>query len=182
MLGCVSEFSPKPKGYPRFDLPTPAYQAMQEQHPYFFEYSKYAIISADTTRFTEPHWIDIRYPQWDAVVQLTYKAIDKNPQKLIELTEDARKLVNKHQIKASGIEEFEAKTKKGHKAYLFKLSGQVPSQFQFYTTDSVQHFLRGALYFNTSTQNDSLAPAIDYITNDMIHMLNSLEWRNLPQK
>ena len=49
-------------------------------------------------------------------------------------------------------------------------------QFQFITTDSVNHFLRGALYFQVATKNDSLAPIIEYIKKDMIHILNTLEW------
>jgi gliding motility-associated lipoprotein GldD len=57
------------------------------------------------------------------------------------------------------------------------LSGEVPSQFQFYITDSTRHFLRGALYFPTATKNDSLAPIINYIKQDMIHLLNTTRWK-----
>ena len=59
-----------------------------------------------------------------------------------------------------------------------ELSGQVPSQVQFYTTDMAQHFLRGALYFNTATQNDYLAPVIAFIKEDIIHMIQTLEWKD----
>ena len=58
------------------------------------------------------------------------------------------------------------------------LQGEVPSQFQFFSTDSVHHFIRGALYFNTATKNDSLAPSIEFVKMDIIHMLNTLEWRD----
>ena len=58
-----------------------------------------------------------------------------------------------------------------------ELYGDVPSQFQFVCTDSVNNFLRGALYFNTKVKNDSLAPAIDYVKSDIIHLLNTLEWK-----
>ena len=50
--------------------------------------------------------------------------------------------------------------------------------FQFTMTDSTRNFLRGALYFNTAVQNDSLKPAIEYVKKDMMRMINSLEWKN----
>ena len=68
------------------------------------------------------------------------------------------------------------KTKNGLNAIIIDLKGEVPTQFQFITTDSVNHFLRGALYFQVATKNDSLAPIIEYIKKDMIHILNTLEW------
>jgi hypothetical protein len=47
----------------------------------------------------------------------------------------------------------------------------------FVTTDSTTNFLRGALYFNTATDNDSLQPIITYIRHDILHLLNTLKWR-----
>ena len=38
-------------------------------------------------------------------------------------------------------------TPSGMRVSVFELQGEVPSQFQFYTTDSTKHFFRGALYF-----------------------------------
>ena len=52
----------------------------------------------------------------------------------------------------------------------------MPTQFQFHITDSSSHFLRGALYFNIATKNDSLAPIINFVKIDMIHLINTLEW------
>ena len=63
------------------------------------------------------------------------------------------------------------------RASVFELQGEVPSQFQFYTTDSTRHFFRGALYFRTATDNDSLAPVIEYVKTDMIRMLNTLKYK-----
>ena len=77
--------------------------------------------------------------------------------------EDARKLTGKHQIKATAIDERIMQMPNGMRASVFELQGEVPSQFQFYTTDSTRHFLRGALYFKTATANDSLAPVIEYV-------------------
>ncbi|WP_240676223.1 gliding motility lipoprotein GldD [Botryobacter ruber] len=177
MVACGAEYTPKPKGYNRIDLPEPAYRPLQEAHPYTFEYSKYAKIRPDSSLIAEPHWINVYYPSLQANVQLTYKPLQNDPKQLNDLIEDARKLTSKHQIKAYSIEETEVKTPQGDLASVFELTGEVPSQFQFYVTDSTKHFLRGALYFRTATQNDSLAPVIEYVKKDIIHMLNTLEWR-----
>ncbi len=180
LAACEPEFVPKPKGYNRIDLPTPSYRPLEAAHPYTFEYSAHAIVTDDTTGRVEPHWIDITYPDLSAKVQFTYKSLANQPQKFQELNEDARRLTAKHHIKAYAIEELQVRTRSGHTATLFELSGEVPSQFQFFVTDSVAHFLRGALYFPTATQNDSLAPIIEFVKTDMVHLLNTLEWQQVP--
>ena len=93
------------------------------------------------------------------------------------MLDDSYKLTSKHQIKAYAIDESILRTSNGHTAVVAELSGEVPSQFQFFSTDSTQHFLRGALYFPTATKNDSLKPIIDFIKVDIIHMLNTLDWK-----
>ena len=178
IASCNAEYTPKPKGYNRIDLPEAAYQQLQDEHPYTFEFSEHAKIRPDSSMIAQPHWINIIYPSLGANVQLTYKAINNNPKVLNDLIEDARKLTGKHQVKAYSIEETEIKTPQGDVASVFELTGEVPSQFQFYVTDTTTHFFRGALYFKTATQNDSLAPVIEYVKKDIIHLLNTLEFKD----
>ena len=175
---CTQTYQPKEHGFPRMELPTPVYRPLQENHPYSFEVSKWAIAYPDSGRLAQPHWLNIKYPFLSAEVQLTYADIKGDMKLLNEYIEDARTLINKHNIKAYGIEETKMRTAAGQTAHVFSLTGQVPTQFQFYTTDSSRHFLRGALYFRTATENDSLAPAIRYISQDMLHLLNTLRWKN----
>lgn len=182
LTACSSEpeYVPKPKGYNRIDLPEASYQPLPDSFPYFFEYSRYAIIRPDSSWMAEPFWIHIIYPEFGrAEVQVTYKDISANPRRLLaELIDDSYRLTSKHQIKAYSIEERIYQNAMGQKAAVFELSGEVPSQFQFYTTDSVRHFLRGALYFRTASKNDSLAPVIEFIKKDILHMLNTTRWNN----
>lgn len=179
VAGCASEpdFTPKPKGYNRIDLPPHAYQQLAPGHPYTFEYSRAAKILRDSSYLAQPHWINVYYPQLKASVQLTYADLRANPKGYNRLLEDARKLTNKHEIKASAIDERTLKTPNGMRVSVFELQGEVPSQFQFYTTDSTRHFLRGALYFRIATANDSLAPVIEYVKQDMVRLLNTLKYQ-----
>ena len=180
LLGCQSgepAYSPKPKGYNRIALPPHRYVALSEEHPYQFEISKWAVVLPDTFAVAEPHWIFIHYPKLNANIQLTYKPTLNNPKKLSDHIEDAYKLAAKHQIRALAIQEQTIRTQSGQAATLFRIEGDVASQFQFYTTDTTQHFLRGAVYLSSATQNDSLAPVIDYLKQDALHLLNTLRWR-----
>jgi len=178
LWGCSSEFMPKPKGYNRIILPAHEYTTLPDTLPYSFQYSKHAKILKDSSWIAEPYWIDIYYPEFVASIQVSYKPVKNDIELLKEYLATAYKLTSKHQVKAYAIDEAVVKTNHGKTAVVAKLSGEVPSQYQFFTTDSTNHFLRGALYFNTATQNDSLAPVIDYVKEDIMKLLNTLEWQD----
>lgn len=172
-----ADYVPKPKGYPRIDMPAARYVAIAPGHPYQFQVNQIARVLPDTFKRAEPHWIFVYYPTLKATVQLTYKPVNNDIERLRNLLGDAYKLTAKHNVKAYSIQQQKVKLKNGIAASLISLEGEVPTQFQFVTTDSTRHFLRGALYFDTATANDSLAPVIDYVRADMMHMLNTLVWK-----
>jgi gliding motility-associated lipoprotein GldD len=134
-------------------------------------------VEADSFNLQEEAWINLNYPDFGAKVHLTYKKIDDKTS-FKKLSSDAFKLTAKHQIKAYGIEEAVLITPNGYSAVVAELSGEVPTQFQFFVTDSTTHFLRGAVYFNTAMKNDSLAPVIEYLKIDMTHLMNTLKFVN----
>lgn len=168
---------PKPYGHPHISLPAHTYQPLAGNFPYDFEFSTHAVVEPDTSPMTEPYWINIHYPSFQADIQITYKPVKKDLQLLHTYLEDSYKLSMKHQIRAYAIDSQVIQTPHGLTATLITLQGEVPTPFQFYTTDSIHHFLRGALYFPTSLENDYLAPIIDFIKVDIRHMLNTLQWK-----
>jgi gliding motility-associated lipoprotein GldD len=176
--GCDKTYLPKPLGYNRLELPAPAYLVLPDTLPYTFEYSRYARLLDDTSSINERYWIELYYPLLNSTVHITYKSLRHNQKLLKEYLDDAYRLTAKHQIKAYAINEVITKTPNGKTAVIAELDGEVPSQFQFTITDSTENFLRGALYFNTKVQNDSLAPAIEYMKKDIMHLINTLEWKN----
>jgi gliding motility-associated lipoprotein GldD len=178
MLSCEKQYLPKPLGYNRLDLPAQEYLLLPDTLPYSFEYSKHARLLDDSSAINEPYWIELYYPMLKSNIHITYKQLNKSQKLLKELSDDAYKLTSKHQIKAYAINEMITKTPSGKTAVIAELEGEVPSQFQFTITDSTRNFLRGALYFNTKVQNDSLAPAIEYMKKDIMHLINTLEWKN----
>lgn len=179
LSACTETYIPKERGYHKIDLPEHKYVELQHgSHPYSFEHSVYAKVQPHRkSTISEPHWIDLVYPQFGASIELTYKAVP-NAKEFDKMLNDARKLTNKHNIKAYAIDETMIRSKSGVSATVFELNGEIPSQFQFYATDSSDHFFRGALYFKTSTKNDSLRPVINYLSYDIVHMLNTLSWND----
>jgi len=176
-VSCKKDYQPKPLGYNRLVLPEPVYQLSPDTLPYRFEYSQYAKFLKDTSWVSDKHWVEIYYPEMKANIHITYKRI-KNLEQLKSYFNDAFVLTAKHQIKANAIDEVVVKTPSGKTATISELNGEVPSQFQFTITDSTRHFLRGAVYFYTKVSNDSLAPAIDYMKKDAMHLINTVDWRN----
>lgn len=177
-MGCGDNYLPKPKGYNRIDLPDFSYQLLPDSFPYSFEYSKHAKLFRDSSWISERYWINLYYPYFDASIQITYKPVTGSV--IGEFLSDSYKLTSQHNIKAYAIEEKIIELPNGLYASFTELEGQVPTQVQFHMTDkdSTSHFIRGALYFKTATKNDSLAPVIDYLKQDILRMITSLEWRD----
>jgi len=178
VVSCDQGYLPKPLGYNRLDLPEPQYRALPDSLPYSFEYSTHAKLLDDTSWVSERYWIEIYYPALRSNIHITYKALNNSEKLLREFIDDAYTLTAKHQIKAYAIDEVIQQTPSGKTAVIAEIEGEVPSQFQFTITDSTRNFMRGALYFNTKVHNDSLAPAIDYMKREMMHIINTLEWKS----
>ena len=176
LCSCERHYLPKSLGYNRIALPPQAYRSLPDTLPYHFEYSQHALLLKDTSWIRDRFWVEIYYPTLKANVHVTYKKINNDEKLLREYLNDAYVLTAKHQLKANAIDEVIIKTKNGKTAVIAELEGEVPSQFQFTITDSTQNFLRGALYFNTKVNNDSLQPAIEFMKKEIMHMINTMDW------
>ena len=176
LTACETNWLPKPTGYNKIDLPAHSFETLSGDRPYQLDFSKFSSVEPDSFNLSEKTWINLNYKDFGAKVHLTYKKIGADGVNFESLSRDAFRLTAKHQIKAYGIEEGVLITPNGYTAVVAELSGEVPTQFQFFVTDSTHHFLRGALYFNTAMKNDSLAPIIEFIKIDMTHLMNSVKF------
>ena len=82
-----------------------------------------------------------------ATLYLTYQKVGKN--NLDSLLRDAQKLAYDHAVKAESIPEqpFVNKDKDVYGMF-YMINGNAATQAEFYATDSLQHFVNGALYFD----------------------------------
>ena len=173
---CQQNYVPKPRGYFRIELPARAYREMDSTLPYSFSYPVYCKITPDTYAPNEPTWINVEFPKLNAKLHLSYKKIDNN---LAKYLDDTHMLVSKHIPKATAIEESQISNPE-HRMFgtIYKIQGsEAASVYQFYVTDSIHHFMRGALYFNSEPNNDSLVPVIDFVSKDIEHIIETLRWK-----
>lgn len=179
LVSCNNEdYYPKPRGYLRIDLPEHTYQTFDSTFPYRFEYSQSAHITFDEYTRQNPYWMNVDYPRYKGRIHLSYKSLEGR--ELYTFTEDAREMAFKHAPKAIGIKESYF-TDPEDQVYgmAFTIEGKdAASPYQFYCTDSTNHFVRGALYFHVNPNNDSLQPVIDFIISDVEHMFQTFHWKN----
>ncbi|MDX9942209.1 MAG: gliding motility lipoprotein GldD [Bacteroidales bacterium] len=178
LFACQGNYSPKPRGFFRIDLPEKEYVLFDSIFPYAFEYPSYGEFVPDRRTSSEPYWGNLEFPQFKGTVHLSYKEVE-NEGDLVQYFEDARSFAQKHIPKATAISE-ELLIDDRRKVYgvLYEIKGnEAASTLQFYVTDSLDHFLRGALYFSVSPNNDSLGPVIDFLEEDIRHLINTLQWK-----
>ena len=182
LVACNSDYTVgKRRGYFKIDFPRKAYRIFdQPGYPYTFEYPVYSNIVKDTTFFDtrpeNPWWINIDFPQFSARVHISYKEIGKN--KFDSLVNDAFQLSYKqHTYKASAIEDSAMVTPNHIHGMYFTLAGNTATANQFFLTDSTRHFLRGALYFSATPNEDSISIVNDFLKKDLFHLINTLKWR-----
>jgi len=169
---------PKPKGYPRIELPSNASKALNYPGPFEFEIAQVAVVRPAPGRpeFPGGLWLNIDYPDFRSTIYLTYLPVTNN---LPELLDAANQQVYQgHVTMSEGIEE-RALVDSERKVFgrVFQLLGPVATPVQFYLTDSARHFLRGSLYFNYAANYDSIAPILTYLNQDIDRMMSSLVWK-----
>lgn len=174
LASCGEDPTPRPRGQLRLDLPKKAYVEHGSGCPYRLHVPEMTEVQIPP-KGEGRCWKNIHYPSMDATIYLTYTPIEDN---LARLLKDSRDLTYEHHIKATDIRSEQIRRPES-KVYglLYEVSGDVASNTQFYLTDSTSHFIRGALYFDTRPNWDSLAPAVAYINQDIRHMIQEMEWR-----
>ena len=172
------QYQPKPRGYFRIDFPEKQYVKLDSMNYYSFEYPTYSIITPDYLSLQEKEWVNVEYPAYKGTIHISYKTVNDN---LNVYLEDSYSMMTKHISRAMGIRDSViVNPDRNVYGLVYFLEGEgVASPMQFYLTDSVNHFMRGSLYFNVKTNNDSLAPVIDFILDDVRHLIETIEWKTV---
>lgn len=174
-ISCRQDINvPKPKAYLKLDYPTAEYQYTDTKLPFLFD--KNLLSSLEVIRKNNIiEGVNLVYKPMNASIYISYKFVDYNLDNLIK---SSLSITQQHAKIAHSVSEKEF-TNNISRVYgkIFDLSGPVASQIQFYATDSINHFLSGALYFNTRPNYDSIYPATRYIQNDIIRLMESIEWK-----
>jgi len=171
LTSCKNDVLPKPKSYLNLEYPMAEYHRFQNDCPFSFAISKESDIE-----FQAGCGALISYPKLNANVHITYRRVQNN---LNQILLEADRLTTKHTIKADAIipHPFENSEKKVF-GVLFDVQGESASNVQFHLTDSSKHLLTAALYFKVQPNYDSIYPAVAYIKNDMMKMMETFVWED----
>ena len=173
LFSCKEDYTVKPIGQVRLEYPQPKYLDFDSDCAFTFKYSDQSIIKEKEN----PCWFVLHYPEMKANIYLTYFEI-KGKEDLAMKIKDSEKLVQEQTVKASYISprEFIFDDSKVY-GTLFELGGDSAINLQFHATDSTRNLLTGSIYFSTPPKYDSLQPAIQYIKNDVVHLIETLKWK-----
>ena len=167
---------PKPSTYLRTEFPEHTYHRYRSPQDFSFELpdlftpknfeqakNNYSVQEIDLGPLNGTLFLYyIRIPAADSLPQIINFANDK---------------VDEHKIMADKID-FEQIIRPQKRVFgtFFELKGNVATNYQFYLTDSLTHFMRGEVLLNCRPNYDSLRPALQYLKKDLKALVNSFEW------
>ncbi len=182
LVGCRPEIPvPKKRGYFRIELPQRGYQTFARPgYPYAFEYPAYGSITKDSSVLRDqpgnPYWLNIDVASLGARIYLSYTPIGGRAS-LAQLLDDSHFMTYYHTKRADYMDDRLFQNAQGVHGAVYEWGGDAASAYQFIATDSVRHFVRGALYFDATPNADSLRPAADFLKADLEHLLKTFRWQ-----
>ncbi|MCF0206376.1 MAG: gliding motility lipoprotein GldD [Bacteroidales bacterium] len=162
---------PRPRGYFRISFPEKEYKQYDAECPFKFCIPTYSFLIKEQTDC----WFNVYFPSYKATIYMTYRGINGDIDTLLN---DAHDFAYKHTIKADAIEE-RIFVNDSARVFgcMYDIKGNVASPLQFFVTDSTDNFMRGSLYFDARPNKDSLAPVVDFIRGDVVHFIETFEWK-----
>lgn len=171
LINCSENYTPKPRAFFKLDFPQKEYHKIKFNCPFEFDLPNYAIIINGKTDCL----FDIDFPKQNGKIHITYFALNNN---LYEHTEESRSLAYKHNIMVDAItEQIFINDSLGVYGILYSYQGNSATSTQFFLTDSINHFFRGALYFQNEI-NDSILPINNFLREDIRNIIESFRWKN----
>ena len=174
-FSCVESNLPKQSAFLRIEFPEPNYIALKEiKIPIDFYYN----LSAANINVINPEKFSLNYPKMNLVVDISLNEITK-AEDLENKFRDFSLTLETHSKKSNGmfIRDYEDLNNRVY-AKIFELRGDVASPIQFYLTDSISNFISGSLNLKFKSKYDSIFPTIQYVKNDILFFVESLNWRS----
>ena len=171
---CVESSLPKQRAYLRIEFPEPSYIALKEiKSPVDFYYN----LNAADINVINTRQFSINYIKMNLVVDMSLKKISK-VEDLENNFRDFSLTLETHSKKSNGmfVREYEDVDNRVY-AKIFEMRGNVASPIQFYLTDSTSNFIKGSLNLKFKPKYDSIFPTIQYVKNDILVLVESLNWR-----
>ena len=171
LISCADEYTPKPRGFFKLDLPKKTYGIIELECPFSFEIPNYSVVVPSNNDCL----FDINFVELNGTLHVTYIELNND---LYEHSEQSRELAYKHNVIADGISE-QLYLNDSLRVYgvFYDYMGVSATAAQFFLTDSINHFFRGALYFNTEI-SDSLLPVNNFLKLDVKNIIETFSWKD----
>tara|TARA_B110000908_G_C10005308_1_gene336017 strand:- start:44 stop:598 length:555 start_codon:yes stop_codon:yes gene_type:complete len=171
LMACNADYTPKPKAFIKFKFPDKVYENLDADCPFYFEVPVYSKLDKKENSCL----MDLAFPKQKGILYISYFSLDNNLESHIQ---QSRKLAYKHNVMVDAIRE-QQYVNDSLKVYgmLYDYEGISATATQFYLTDSVHHFFRGALYFNTEV-SDSILPINLFLKYDIKHLIETFHWKD----
>jgi gliding motility-associated lipoprotein GldD len=177
VIACGEELMiPKPPTYLRMDLPDHNYSTLKTDCGFSFDISNAYKSKTTAKTGTGICNLEIDLGPINGTLYLFYYPLTKSDtlSKFINFSNDK---VDDHKLKATSINDEKILRPKDRVfGTFFELEGDVATNYQFYLTDSVNHFMRAEILLNSRPNYDSLKPSLDYLKVDLKKMVNTLKW------
>lgn len=165
---------PKPPTYLRLELPEHTYENYNDDCQYSFSIPNYYSVKPIKTNGVQTCHKDIDLGSLNGSLHLSYIDMEEPLSAYVNYINDK---IDEHKVKATAINDKRI-LRPDAKVYctFFALEGNVASPFQFYLTDSIDHFVSGVVYFNSTPNYDSIKPTLDYLQVDLDHFIETFKW------
>jgi len=172
---------PKPRAYPKIIYPKRQYITFEDLDcPFSFRYPDYFKIEKQVSFLGEtpsnPCWFDLVATSFNARIHCSYVPVSTE-NTLDELVRDAFTIANKINQRSNYMDEIRVGNAQGVNGLVLEFQGPAASPMHFYLTDSIDHFLKASLYYNSKVRPDSLRPITEFIKIDIAEILNSFSWQ-----
>ena len=182
-ISCRNELEriPKPRAYPKIEFPDRRYEPFEfgNCEQISFEKPTYAEVQQNQklNQFfgTNPCWFDLQISKLKASIHCSYIPITHDTI-FRNLVKESFRVVD-HVNKRSNYVDERLIDKGNSGGIFFAFEGPAASQAQFFITDSLNHFFKAALYFDSKARPDSIAPIAAFIQQDMEHMVKTFSWQ-----
>lgn len=178
LSSCTEEevYTPRPRGYYRISLPEKKYVEWKGDCPFTMEIPEYSKMYKSSAPNAPDCWKDLFFGKFNATVYMSYNEITSDSI-FAELINQSWELTEAHHEMSQAFQDsIILRPEDGVYGTVIVLGGNAASLVQFYLTDSVKNFVRGSLYFYATPNKDSLQPVVNYIKQDVFHLVQTLKW------
>ena len=174
IMSSCQEYYPKPKAILRPEDHT-LYMTLDTLPFIRFEIDTKAKISPLKNEEKEI-WFNLSYTEYGAQLYNTYTTLSSGG--LLSATEDFYKLLQRNTQKEEIHYTLYENKADSIYAHLFISTATAASPIQFFVTDSVKHYFRGALYFVDDTiSRETKESYIGVLIGQIRHMLETFKWK-----